>query len=164
MKRNYERMIDTLLGVMFACLLFGFAKSICFLDYQKAYFDPSNASFAKVLFENDGYLIAFSTISIFLCILYAILDFFVLKHSKFLQFLIGLLLLGISAYLFILLCGLRNLAFNTDNSLAAISFSLYKEYRSFSLEIIVSQFLISLHALLRSLFTFFRLQKKGTEK
>lgn len=164
MKRNYERMIDTLLGVMFACLLFGFAKSICFLDYQKAYFDPTNASFAKVLFENDAYLIAFGAISIFLCILYALMDFFIWKHSRFVQFIIGLLLLGISAYLFILLCGLRNLAFNTDNSLAAISFSLYKEYRSFSLEIIVSQFLISLHSLLRSFFTYFHSYQKADEK
>lgn len=150
MKRNYANIIDAMLGVLFVLLLLGFAQSICFLDYQMAYFEPDCKEFATILFRNNYYMIGFTSASLVICVLYGLFDIFKWKHSSFVQTLLGILLMGISAYMFILLCGLRDMAFNIENAMTAMTFPLYKEYRLFSLEIILSQFLIALHALIRS--------------
>lgn len=163
MKRNYERIIDVLLGVLFVLLIYGFAKSIIFLDYRMGYYGEYE-KFANVLFDNDIFLLAFTCCSLLLCFIYAILDFKKIKKGKVIQCILGLLLMGISAYTFIILCGLRDQAFSIDNYATVNAFSLYVEYRNFSLIICLSQFVISLHALIRSVFDYLSYRKEKKEE
>lgn len=162
MKRNYERIIDVVLGILFIMLIFGFAQSIMILDYTQGDYGKYQY-FADMILSNDKFLIGFTTASIFLCILYALFDFKEFKYGKFIQFVLSILLLGIASYIFIILTTLRNEAFQMSNYVNENAYSLYKEYRLYSLMICFSQFLLSLHAIIRSCHSYY-IYRKNEEK
>lgn len=158
MKRNYERIIDVVLGILFVMLVFGFAQSIMLLDYGMGDYGRYQ-EFADVILLNDKYLIGFTSASLSFCLLYALFDFKEFKHGKFIQFVLSILLLGIASYIFIILTSLRNEAFQMSNYVSENVYALYKEYRLYSLIICFSQFLLSLHAIARSGYTYYRYKK-----
>lgn len=159
MKRNYDRIIDVLLGVLFVILILNFAQSITFLDNYRLYFGEYQ-NFANTILNNDCFLIGFTTASIFICILYAICDYKQFTHRKFYQAVLGIVLLGISIYIFIILTSLRNKAYSIENFSTQVEFSLFTTYRDFSLSICVSQFIIAVHALVRSGMEYYREYKE----
>lgn len=159
MKKLYSRTISCVLAILFVMLLYGLSQSVVFLDYQSGYYG-TNQAFAEVIFSNNVYLLSFTCISIVICIIYAILEFFKVKHEEIIRFGLAILLMGIASYMFIILVGLRKQAFSIENFATNNAFALYKEYRTFSLEICFSQFLLSLHALLRSFYHFYLYMKK----
>ncbi len=158
MKHNYQRTIEVLLGTMFTILLVGFALSIAFLDYGMGYYGEDQ-EFANLLLRHDRYLIGFTAASIACCFVYAGLDFGKAKHRKFIQFMLALILLGISIYLIIMMVGLRNQAFSVDGYSLNNAFILYKEYRIFSVMVATAQLVISLYAICRSCFSYFTTRK-----
>lgn len=158
MKKNYERIIDVVLGILFVMLVFGFAQSIVFLDNTLAVYGQYQ-DFANTIFVNNNFLLGFTGSSILLCLLYPLFDFKNFKHGRFIQFIIGLLLLGMSIYIFIILVSLRQEAYSIEGYSTQVTFSLYKEYRAFSLQIIFAQFLLSIHSLIRSLHHHFTKKK-----
>ncbi len=159
MKENYKRIISAFLAMLFLMMVYGLAKSITFLDYALGYYGE-NQGFCQLLLSNDRFLIGFASGGLVLCVFYAICDFFSFKKKDFLQFVCSILLLVIATYLFILVVGLRKQAFSLDGYSTNVAFSLYTEYRSFSLLIIFSEFLLSLQALFRSFLTAYQKRKK----
>lgn len=159
MRKNYQYIIDVVLGVLFVMLVYGLAKSIVFLDYSMGYYG-ANQAFADTLIHNDILLLAFSVVSIFLCLLYPLTDLKPLRYSSLFRFLIGICLMGIAAYMFIILVSLREQAFSIDDYATKNAFSLYLEYRNFSLMTCFSQFLLALAALVRSLLDFIHRNKE----
>lgn len=162
MKKLYSRTISCVLAILFVMLLYGLSQSAVFLDYQSGYYGADQA-FAEVIFSNDIYLLSFTCISVVICIIYAVLEFFKVRHEEIIRFGLAILLMGIASYMFIILVGLRKQAFSIENFATNNAFVLYKEYRTFSLEISFSQFLLSLHALLRSFYHFYLHMKKKEE-
>lgn len=158
-KENYRRIVSAFLAMLFLMMVYGLAKSIIFLDYAMGYYGE-NQGFCQLLLTNDRFLIGFASGGLFLCIFYALCDFLSFKKKEFLQFICAILLLLIATYLFILVVGVRKQAFSLDGYSANSAFSLYTEYRSFSLMIIFSEFLLSLQALFRSCSTAFLKRKK----
>lgn len=158
MKKLYGRIISGVLAILFVMLLYGLSQSAVFLDYQSGYYGASQA-FANVIFTNNIYLLSFTCVSVLICVVYAILEFFKVKHGEIIRFGLAILLMGIASYMLIILVGLRKQAFSIENFATDNAFALYKEYRTFSLEISFSQFLLSLHALLRSFYHFFLYMK-----
>ena len=158
MKHNYQRIIEVLLGVLFAVMLIGFALSIAFLDYGMGYYGQDQ-EFADLLLSHDKYLIGLTAGSLLCCLIYALLDFAKVNHRRFFQFVLAMIFLGISTYLLIMMVGLRKQAFSIDGYSVNNAFSLYKEYRVFSVLITTSQFIISLYAICRSCFGYFKSRK-----
>ncbi len=159
MKENYKRIISAFLAMLFLMMVYGLAKSIIFLDYAMGYYGE-NQEFCQLLLSNDKFIIGFTSGGLVLCIFYALCDFISFKKKDFLQFICSILLLLIATYLFILVVGVRKQAFSLDGYSTNSAFSLYTEYRSFSLMIIFSEFLLSLQALFRSIYTAYQKRKK----
>lgn len=155
MKENYKRIISAFLAMLFLMMVYGLSKSIIFLDYAMGYYGE-NQEFCELLLSNDRFLIGFATGGLVLCIFYALCDFLSFKKKDFLQFICAILLLVIATYLFILVVGVRKQAFSLDGYSTNSAFSLYSEYRNFSLMIIFSEFLLSLQALFRSCSTAYK--------
>lgn len=159
MEHNYKRIIEVLLGVLFATIILGYGMSIAFLDYEMGYYGQEQ-EFANLILTNDKYLIAFTTVSIACCILYAAFDFWQVKYHKFIQFVLSIVLMGIASYLLIIMVSLRKQAFSIDGYSLNSAFSLYKEYRTFSVLITSSQFIISIYGLINSFYVYFKAKNK----
>ena len=164
-KTNYYQIILlTFVGAAYLLYIWGIAQAISFLD-NETLLNNEYAELASGFVLNDKLLIAFGVAGFIITLVFFFFDTHPdIKSSLPVKLILSILALAMTVYLLISLISIRDAVFAKSPTFSSNLYYLFLSYKNTALPVMVAQFVLSVIALGRSIYSLVHFFQKNKEE